>query len=53
MRRMSDRAVDASDATADVLERQLGSATGPLDWRLLDGSVDAETVLQRAQTALS
>ena len=53
MRRISDRAVDASDAAADVLERQLGSGTGPLDWRRVDGSVDAETVLQRARTVLS
>ena len=52
-RRMSDRAVDASDATADVLERQLRSGMGPLDWRRLDGSVDAEIVLQRAQSVLS
>ena len=52
-RRMSDRVVDASDATADVLEQQLGAGTGPLDWRRVDGSVDAETVLQRAQTVLA
>ncbi len=52
-RRMSDRVVDASDATAAVLERQLRAGTGPLDWRRVDGSGDAETVLQRAQTALS
>jgi hypothetical protein len=52
-RRIADRAVDASDATADVLQRQLQSGIGPLDWRRLDGSADAETVLQRAQAVES
>ena len=52
-RRISDRAVDASDATTDVLERQIHAGTGPIDWRRLDGSGDAETVLQAAQAVLS
>lgn len=51
-RRIAGRAVDASDATADVLERQIRAGTGPLDWRSLDGSMDAETVRQRAQALL-
>ena len=51
-RRIGDRAVDASDATAEVLERQLLAGPGPLDWRTLDGSMDAETVRQRAQALL-
>jgi predicted kinase len=48
-RRVSDRSVDASDATVDVLESQLRSGTGPLDWRRIDGSVDVDMVLRRAQ----
>jgi aminoglycoside phosphotransferase family enzyme/predicted kinase len=49
-RRVADRVVDASDATVDVLESQIRSGTGPLDWRRLDGSADAETVLRQARS---
>ena len=52
-RRISNRTVDASDATADLLERQVGSGMGLLDWRRLDGSADAQSVLHRAQTVRS
>ena len=51
--RVAGRAADASDATTDVLERQLRSGTGPLDWRRVDGSGDADIVLQRAQAVAS
>ena len=50
--RIADRTSDASDATGGVLERQLAAGTGPIDWRRLDGSMDAETVRQRAQAVL-
>jgi aminoglycoside phosphotransferase family enzyme/predicted kinase len=52
-RRVSDRPVDASDATVGVLESQLRSGTGPLDWRRIDGSADADTVLRCAQAVAS
>jgi predicted kinase len=41
--------MDASDATPDVLRRQLLSPVGPLDWHRLDGSRDAERVRQCAE----
>jgi predicted kinase len=53
-RRIGDRAVDVSDAAPEVLERQMrSSGTGSIDWRRLDGSIDPETILRRAQTAES
>ena len=52
-RRIADRPVDASDATADVLARQLQSGTGSIDWHRLDGAADASTVLERARAVLS
>ena len=52
-RRLSARVSDASDATAAVLERQLHAETGPLDWRRVDASADADTVLQRALAVVS
>ena len=36
--RLRQRAGDASDATAEVLERQLRLDTGPIDWTRLDAS---------------
>jgi hypothetical protein len=47
-RRIGERVLDASDATADVLDRQLRSGSGLLTWHRLDGSLDAESVRQRA-----
>ena len=51
-RRIVDRPFDASDATADVLKRQLRSGSAAVDWRRLDGSADIKTVLQRARAVL-
>lgn len=48
-RRLRERAADASDATPEVLQLQLRSDAGQLDWHRLDGSLDAESVLQHAQ----
>lgn len=48
-RRLRDRVNDASDATIDVLRLQLRSEVGRLDWRRLDGSLDAESVQQCAE----
>jgi len=47
--RLQARVMDASDATTDVLQRQLLSPVGPLDWHRLDGSQDAERVRQCAE----
>ena len=48
-RRLQGRVMDASDATADVLRRQLLSPVGPLDWHRLDGSLDTDLVRQCAE----
>ena len=49
--RLRDRAADASDATPDVLQRQLQADPGRIDWHGLDGSLEVERV-QRAAEAL-
>jgi predicted kinase len=46
---LRERVTDASDATADVLQLQLRSEVGRLDWHRLDGSLDAESVQQGAE----
>jgi predicted kinase len=50
--RLRQRLGDASDATAEVLERQLNAGVGALDWQRLDGSGDADNVQQSARTVL-
>jgi aminoglycoside phosphotransferase family enzyme/predicted kinase len=52
-RRIADRRLDASDATGEILDRQLEVGAGPVTWQRLDGSTDAETVLRCAQSILS
>ena len=48
-RRLRERIMDASDATGDVLQRQLLCGIGRLDWHRLDGSRDPERVQQSAE----
>ena len=48
-RRLQGRVLDASDATADVLHRQVLSTVAPLDWHHLDGALDAGRVRQDAE----
>ena len=50
--RLRARAADASDATADVLQLQMRSEIGPLDWQRLDGSLDAGSVQRDAEALL-
>jgi predicted kinase len=50
-RRLRERVGDASDATADVLDLQIGAGTGVVDWHRLDGSTDAAS-LERAARAI-
>jgi len=52
-RRISDRPLDASDATPAVLDRQLTAGGAPIEWSRLDGSADVETVLDHARTILA
>lgn len=52
-KRLCERAIDASDATSDVLQSQLRSEVGRLDWYRLDGSLDAERVRRFAEARLS
>jgi aminoglycoside phosphotransferase family enzyme/predicted kinase len=51
-RRISDRPLDASDATPAVLDRQLTAGGGPMEWSQIDGSADVEAVLEHARTIL-
>jgi predicted kinase len=51
--RIAHRSLDASDATADVLEAQLRSGAGTVDWRRLDGGRSTAAVLADAQRALA
>ena len=51
-RRLGERVKDASDATAGVLQLQLRTEVGRLDWHRLDGSADVETVQRSAEVHL-
>lgn len=51
--RIEGRAGDASDATVDVLKRQLEYELGPVDWARIDVSGEPQTVLKRAAAALA
>jgi len=48
-RRVRVRVTDASDATSDVLERQLRFDVGRLEWQRLDASLDAAVVHHHAE----
>jgi len=50
--RVEGRRHDASDATREIVERQLLSGYGELDWVCLDAGVDAEATLAAARAAL-
>src|SRR5262249_36131988 len=50
--RVSGRRGDASDATEEVVERQLAYDLGEIAWTRLDASSDAETSLERAMRAI-
>lgn len=49
--RVAVRRNDASDATVDVLRRQLETAPGPLTWYTLEAGLRPDDVLQRARAA--
>ncbi len=51
-RRVEQRQWDASDATAAVVDRQLGYDLGPLAWTQLDAGGTVELTLEAAQAAL-
>jgi uncharacterized protein len=48
--RLHERGADASDATVDVLGRQMSEGVGRLDWHRLNGSLDIESVRRTAET---
>jgi predicted kinase len=50
--RIADRSLDASDATAAVLDDQMRAGPGAIAWQRLDGGVDISTVLQHARALL-
>ncbi len=49
-RRLAERGADASDATADVLQGQVRSGSGPVEWTRLDGSLGADSVRRSAES---
>jgi len=51
--RIAARAGDASDATIDVLHRQLAHVRAPVDWNRIDASKGSETTLCNASCAVS
>ena len=51
--RVSARAGDASDATEEVVDMQLGYETGKMSWTEIDASSDKDTTLTRARSGLS
>ncbi len=50
--RVAKRAADASDATAEVIARQLAEETGPIGWIRLDASSESNAVLGKALARL-
>jgi uncharacterized protein len=50
--RIADRLLDASDATAAVLDEQMRAGPGGIEWHRLDGGADVTTVLQQARAHL-
>ena len=51
--RIAARRNDASDATVEVLHRQLGFDIGPFDWRRVDAGGSAAQALENARMALA
>jgi hypothetical protein len=52
MQRVSARTGDASDATPEVLRRQLATPPGALTWRMIDVSGAPEGVAAQARGLL-
>ena len=50
--RLKDRRRDASDATADVLRRQLAYDLGPMDWIRLDADRGVEAIANDVRSAV-
>lgn len=51
--RLAARERDASDATVAVLDRQIATGAGDLDWVRVDGSAETETVERAMQAIIS
>ncbi len=51
--RVTGRKGDASDATAEIVARQLSYDLGPMDWVVLPGGADKATTLAAARAGLS
>jgi len=51
--RVEGRRGDASDATPDVLDRQLAYDLGDVSWRLVDSGGDRDTTLRQAKSAIA
>jgi uncharacterized protein len=52
-RRIDDRQNDASDATTDVLDAQLGYDPGNISWAIIDGSGACEDITARAEALIT
>jgi hypothetical protein len=51
-KRLRERTGDVSDATSVILEAQLESGAGSVDWHRVDASLNLETVQKRAEELL-
>ena len=51
-KRLSERRRDASDATPEILRRQLGHRLGAMDWHRIDMSGDIDAALGAARAYL-
>ncbi len=51
-KRVSGRMGDASDATAEVVEKQLGYDLGPIDWQRIDAAGTARETYERAMRVM-
>jgi predicted kinase len=51
--RLAARRGDASDATGDILDRQLSLDPGPLDWTRIDAGGNPDATLAAVRKALS
>jgi predicted kinase len=50
--RLKARGKDASDATADVLQRQLTYDSGPIDWIRVDADRATDDIVSDVRSAL-
>jgi predicted kinase len=50
--RIRQRVNDASDATEDIVQRQLGYATGPINWTRIDADCDLVEISTKVRSQI-